>query len=94
MAASGGDPVAKTTLEAFGIKATPLHLADVNTGLETGMINRLRQYIWDRQLKNVRLIGSSMGALVPCYLSFRFRFDGLPLDSRCCNGPPRIVERG
>ena len=34
-----GDPVAKTTLEAFGIKATPLHLADVNTGLETGMIN-------------------------------------------------------
>ena len=34
-----GDPVAKATLEAFGIKATPLHLADVNTGLETGMIN-------------------------------------------------------
>lgn len=34
-----GDPVAKSTLEAFGIKATPLHLADVNTGLETGMIN-------------------------------------------------------
>ena len=34
-----GDPVAKSTLEAFGIIATPLHLADVNTGLETGMIN-------------------------------------------------------
>lgn len=34
-----GDPVAKATLEAFGIQATPLHLADVNTGLETGMIN-------------------------------------------------------
>ena len=34
-----GDPVAKSTLEAFGIKATPLHLADVSTGLETGMIN-------------------------------------------------------
>ena len=34
-----GDPVAKSALESFGIKATPLHLADVNTGLETGMIN-------------------------------------------------------
>jgi TRAP-type C4-dicarboxylate transport system substrate-binding protein len=34
-----GDPVAKTTLEVFGIKAYPLHLADVNTGLETGIIN-------------------------------------------------------
>jgi TRAP-type C4-dicarboxylate transport system substrate-binding protein len=34
-----GDPVARTSLEVFGIKAYPLHLADVNTGLETGMIN-------------------------------------------------------
>ena len=34
-----GDPVAKTSLDAFGIKAYPLHVADVNTGLETGMIN-------------------------------------------------------
>lgn len=34
-----GDPVAKSSLEVFGIKAYPLHLADVNTGLETGMIN-------------------------------------------------------
>jgi TRAP-type C4-dicarboxylate transport system substrate-binding protein len=34
-----GDPVAKSTLEAFGINTFPLHLADVNTGLETGMIN-------------------------------------------------------
>jgi TRAP-type C4-dicarboxylate transport system substrate-binding protein len=33
------DTVAKTTLETFGIKTYPLHLADVNTGLETGMIN-------------------------------------------------------
>jgi len=33
------DIVAKTTLETFGIKTYPLHLADVNTGLETGMIN-------------------------------------------------------
>jgi TRAP-type C4-dicarboxylate transport system substrate-binding protein len=34
-----GDPVAKHSLEAFGIKAYPLHLTDVNTGLETGMID-------------------------------------------------------
>jgi len=33
------DTVAKTTLETFGIKTYPLHLADVNTGLETGMID-------------------------------------------------------
>ena len=33
------DPVAKTSLETFGINAIPLHLMDVNTGLETGMIN-------------------------------------------------------
>jgi len=33
------DPVAKTTLETFGIKTYPLHQADVNTGLETGMID-------------------------------------------------------
>lgn len=33
------DPVAKTVLETFGIKTYPLHLADVNTGLETGMID-------------------------------------------------------
>ncbi len=34
-----GDPVAETFLTTFGIRAVPLHLADVNTGLETGMID-------------------------------------------------------
>ena len=34
-----GDPVAETFLETFGITTYPLHLADVNTGLETGMID-------------------------------------------------------
>ncbi len=34
-----GDPVAKDSLEAFGIKAYPLHLTDVSTGLETGLID-------------------------------------------------------
>ncbi len=34
-----GDPVAETFLTAFGMKTYPLHLSDVNTGLETGMID-------------------------------------------------------
>jgi len=34
-----GDPVAETFLKTFDITTYPLHLADVNTGLETGMID-------------------------------------------------------
>lgn len=34
-----GDPVAQDFLEAHGIRAVPLHIGDVNTGLETGMID-------------------------------------------------------
>lgn len=34
-----GDQVAETFLNAFGMRTTPLHIADVNTGLETGMID-------------------------------------------------------
>jgi TRAP-type C4-dicarboxylate transport system substrate-binding protein len=34
-----GDPVAAFFLDTFGINTVPLHIADVNTGLETGMIN-------------------------------------------------------
>ncbi len=34
-----GDPVAEIFLDTFGIRAVPLHVTDVNTGLETGMIN-------------------------------------------------------
>ncbi|MFH1981854.1 MAG: TRAP transporter substrate-binding protein DctP [Pseudomonadota bacterium] len=34
-----GDPVAEAFLKTFGITTYPLHLADVNTGLETGMID-------------------------------------------------------
>jgi len=33
------DPVAKIFLDTFGIPAFPLNLTDVNTGLETGMID-------------------------------------------------------
>lgn len=38
----------------------------------TGMINRLRQYILDRNLVTVNLIGSSMGALVALHYAHRF----------------------
>jgi TRAP-type C4-dicarboxylate transport system substrate-binding protein len=34
-----GDPVAENFFKANGIKTYPLHLTDVNTGLETGMID-------------------------------------------------------
>lgn len=34
-----GDRVAENFLEAFGVQGYPLQLADVNTGLETGMID-------------------------------------------------------
>ncbi len=34
-----GDPVAETFLNILEIKTYPLHLTDVNTGLETGMID-------------------------------------------------------
>lgn len=41
----------------------------------TGMINRLRQYIFDHELENVSLIGSSMGGLVG--LNYAHRFPGI-----------------
>ena len=34
-----GDRVAETLLSNFGVRTTPLHIAEVNTGLETGMID-------------------------------------------------------
>lgn len=38
----------------------------------TGMINRLRQYILDRELTNFSLIGSSIGGLVALNYAHRF----------------------
>ncbi len=34
-----GDQVAETLLQNFGVRTTPLHIAEVNTGLETHMID-------------------------------------------------------
>jgi len=41
----------------------------------TGMINRLRQYLLDRDLRRVFIVGSSMGALVG--LNYAHRFGGV-----------------
>ena len=38
----------------------------------TGLINRLRQYLLDHDLGSVRLIGSSLGALVGLHYAHRF----------------------
>lgn len=38
----------------------------------TGMINRLRQYILDREIQNFSMIGSSMGCLVALHYARRF----------------------
>ncbi|MCP4427136.1 MAG: esterase [Chloroflexi bacterium] len=54
---------------AFDFNPTP---RDFEFMTVTGMINKLRQYIFDRQLDNVRLIGSSMGALVALNYAHRF----------------------
>ena len=55
-----GDPVAQTFFSAFGIKTYPLHLADVNTGLETGMIDSFYSptlaavaFQWYAKIKNM-----------------------------------------
>ncbi|HET90556.1 MAG TPA: alpha/beta fold hydrolase [Chloroflexi bacterium] len=38
----------------------------------TGMINRLRQVVLERDLKDVRLVGSSLGSLVGLHYAHRF----------------------
>lgn len=55
-----GDHVAQTFLSSFGIKTYPLHLADVNTGLETGMIDSFYSptlaavvFQWYSKIKNM-----------------------------------------
>ena len=54
---------------ALELNPTPTDFRYLTT---TGAINRLRQYILDRQLGTVRLIGSSFGGLVAIYYAQRF----------------------
>jgi hypothetical protein len=60
------------TFHAIEMAPTP---ADFTYQTITGMINRLRQYILDRELAGVSLIGSSMGGLVS--LNYAHRFPGV-----------------
>ena len=69
-----GDPVAKTSMDSLGIKTYPLQLSDVNTGLETGMINSFYAppaaaiaYQWHAKVKYVLdypLVNSTGGFLI------------------------------
>ena len=69
-----GDPVAKTSMDSLGIKTYPLQLTDVNTGLETGMINSFYAppaaaiaYQWHAKVKYVLdypLVNSTGGFLI------------------------------
>jgi uncharacterized protein len=60
------------TFHAVEFSPTP---ADFEYLTITGMISRLRQYILDRELTDVCLIGSSMGGLVG--LNYAHRFGGI-----------------
>ena len=57
------------TFHAIEFSPTP---ADFEYLTITGMINRLRQYILDRELSDVCLIGSSMGGLVGLNYAHRY----------------------
>ncbi len=68
-----GDPVAETFLSTFGMKTVPLHLADVNMGLETSMIDSFYSpplaalaFQWYPKIKYVLdfPVVNSIGALV------------------------------
>lgn len=77
-----GDTVAQTFLSTFGIKTYPLHLSDVSTGLETGMIDSFYSPIlasvafqWHTKIKymlDYPMVNSTGGLLME-----RKTFDGL-----------------
>ena len=77
---SGNSSKARYFQERFeGVQRAEFHSFDFNPSPRdfeyltiTGMINRLRQYILDHNLTNVRIIGSSMGALVGIHYSAWF----------------------
>lgn len=64
--------VPDVTFHAFAFAPTPVDFEYLTV---TGMINRLRQYILDRQWDTVSLIGSSMGGLVA--LNYAHQFGGV-----------------
>jgi uncharacterized protein len=61
--------VSGAEFHAMDMNPTPTDFRYLTT---TGAINRLRQYILDRELETVSLIGSSFGGLVAMYYAHRF----------------------
>lgn len=82
-----GDTVAQTFLSTFGIKTYPLHLSDVSTGLETGMIDSFYSPIlasvafqWHTKIKymlDYPMVNSTGGLLME-----RKTFDGLSVKNQ------------
>ena len=82
-----GDPVAKSSMNTLGIKTYPLQLTDVNTGLETGMINAFYAppaaaiaYQWHAKVKymlDYPLVNST-GAFLIKKSTFEFTLKGTP----------------
>jgi pimeloyl-ACP methyl ester carboxylesterase len=58
-----------TTFHAIDFNPTP---RDFETMTTTGQINRLRQFVLDRALDNLGLVGSSFGGLIALHYAHRF----------------------
>ena len=79
-ASSGRSTKAKYLQEKMeGLSGVDFHALDMNPTptdfrylTTTGAINRLRQYILDREFASVQLVGSSFGGLVAMYYAHRF----------------------
>ena len=59
----------QVTFHAVDFNPTPTDFTYMTT---TGLINRLRQYVLDRNLGTVHLIGSSYGGLIALHYAHRF----------------------
>ena len=98
-----GDPVAETFLKTFGIRTYPLHLADVNTGLETGMIDSFYSpplaavaFQWTTRVEHILdypMVNSTGALLVSKRMFYRLSDDNQAilraLSLKYCN---RLVE--
>jgi pimeloyl-ACP methyl ester carboxylesterase len=81
-ASSGQATKARYLRERFKAFQVEFHAVDFNPTprdfeymTTTGLINRLRQYVLDRNLENVYIIGSSYGGLIA--LRYAHRFGGI-----------------
>ena len=63
------EPLPNVEYHAFDFNPTP---KDFEYMTITGLINRLRQYLLERQQKKVSFIGSSLGALIGLHYAHRY----------------------